>query len=202
MEFGEKDFDRRLTFTFWGVVGTLLLLGLVAAPFYGAWTCIDSRMPIAVFALSAAGLAVGLAILYLAWFSSLNLKVELSDSPREARCWRKNRITRRTSYRCYKLGDDAKVIVQPRRGGGRGYQPYYWPIVITGLPWYYDFWSLAGCKSLEDAASLSRSMAVYLGLRLFDGKVEVPTEGPGIRPWTGPRPEHPGHHDRRRRRKR
>jgi hypothetical protein len=202
MEFGEKDFDRGLTFTFWGVVSTLALLSLVAAPFYAAWDGIDSRMPVAILAFSTAGLAVVSAILYLAWISSFNLKVELSSSPREARCWRKNRLTRRTSYRCYKIPDDAKVIVGTRKGGGRGYQPYYWPIAITGVPWYDDFWHLGDCRTLEDAASLSRSMAVYLGLRLFDGKIEVPTEGPGIRPWTGPQPEHTAHHEHRRRRKR
>lgn len=97
-----------------------------------------------------------------------------------------------------------------RRQGDRPAATRRWQRVQALLLADRNHWSTLILRLLEPrglqeprrSASLSRSIAVYLGLRLFDGKVEVPTEGPGIRPWTGPQPEQHGHHEHRRRRKR
>jgi hypothetical protein len=37
VEFGDEDFDRGPTVTFWGFVGTSLLLGIVAGAFRWSW---------------------------------------------------------------------------------------------------------------------------------------------------------------------
>lgn len=200
MEFGEQSFDKGPTF--WGLVGLLCMLGLATAGFYWPVSWIVRGEEPGLIALSCAGFVVGLALLYPIWLSCFNLKVELSNPPREARCWRRNIFTGRTNCRCYPIREDAKVILKPRGGGGRDRSAYYWPIKLTALPSYYDFWELAGCKTQDDANSVSATVASYLGLRLFSGKIEVPLESLRFRPWTGPKPEHPGHHEHRRRRKR
>jgi hypothetical protein len=202
MEFVEKGFDSRRPFTFQDFVYLAFFLGLAGVSFYWPISMIGSREPTILIALSYLGYVFGICFLGGLWSSYTVEKIELVNSPREARCWRKHLITRRTSYRCYKIRDDAKVVIKTRRGGGRAHTPYYWPIVITGLPRGYDFWGLAGCKTLDDAARLSRSIASYLGIPLFEGKDEIPLDALPDRPWTGPRPEQHGHHEHRRRRKR
>jgi hypothetical protein len=150
---------------------------------------------------------VSLASLWLGWRGSLHLKVELLNSPREARCWRKNIFTRFKTFHRYPIRNDAKVIVDYRGvTGSNDMGERIWPVNIEGLPEYYDFYILGHARDCDDAWAIGRTLASFLGLRFFDSKGdEHPVHDRGARMWYGPRPEadeSPRGRRRRQRRKR
>jgi len=186
------------------VLGVALIwafgFGVVA---FGVWQTVTSwDWGIAVLDILLA--AVSLASLRLAWLGSLHLKVELSNAPREARCWRKNIFTRfKTSHR-YPIRDDAKVIVDYNGvTGSNDMGERIWPVNIEGLPDYYDFYILGHARDCDDAWAIGRTLASFLGLRFFDTKGdEHPVHDRGLKMWTGPRADYDESPRRRRRRQR
>jgi hypothetical protein len=148
-----------------------------------------------------------LASLWLGWRGSLHLKVALSNSPREARCWRQNIFTRFKTFHRYPIRDDAKVIVDyDGATGSNDMGERIWPVNIEGLPEYYDFYILGRGRGYDDAWAIGRTLASFLGLRFFDSKGdEHAVHDRGSKMWYGPRPEadeSPRGRRRRQRRKR
>ena len=143
------------------------------------------------------------AFLWMAWIGSLHLKVELSSSPREARCWRENIFTRLKTFHRYPIRDDAKVIVDYDGAHGDNGGESVWPVNIEGLPKYYDFYILGRGRGYDDAWAIGRTLASFLGLRFFDTKGdEHAVHDRGSKMWYGPRPEVDESPRRRRRQRR
>jgi hypothetical protein len=138
-------------------------LGLFCAPILEV---IDGGWQVSAIVLTVVlCVPVGSIVLWIAWQGSLQLKVELSASPREARCRRRNFFTRIATRHRYPIPDDAKVLIHdkaedsddPRDNGS-------WAVTIQGLPRYYDFWYLGHCKTYGDAVKLARQLASFLDI--------------------------------------
>jgi hypothetical protein len=147
----------------------------------------------------------GMALLcfYGAWINVLHLEVNLSNSPREARCRRKNVLTRLATHHRYRIPDNGKVFIQTSVNGKYGGDSV-WPVRITGLPRYYDFFLLGRCRfnNVNDAYALARTLAGYLGLPMLDhhgATRKIEDDGPYV--WSPPVPDADGHRGRRRRRR-
>lgn len=137
-------------------------------------------------------LAVALMCFYLSWTNLLDVKIELSASPREARCWRKNFLTRLSRERCYRIPDDARVIFGDRVGGWNG-RPVFWPIRITGIPRYYDFFLLGRCRTYDHGFALACKLSSFLGIGLYNRKGTMyPTHDSASSKWHGPPPDDDG----------
>jgi hypothetical protein len=178
---------------FYGVVGGLLYVAIIL---WSGWNFAS------IFALVGfSGMA--LLCLYGAWINVLHLEVDLSNSPREARCRRKNVLTRLATHHRYKIPDNGKVFIQTSVNGKYGGDSV-WPVRITGLPRYYDFFLLGRCRfnNVNDAYALARTLAGYLGLPMLDhhgATRKIEDDGPYV--WSPPVPDADGHRGRRRRRR-
>ena len=186
------------------VLGVALIwafgFGVVA---FGVWQTVTSwDWGIAVLDILLAW--ASFASLWLAWRGSLHLKVALSSSPREARCWRKNIFTRFKTFHRYPIRDNAKVIVDYRGvTGSNDMGERIWPVNVEGLPKYYDFYILGRGRGNDDAWAIGRTLASFLGLRFFDSKGnEHAVHDRGMKMWYGPRPEVDESPRQRRRRRR
>lgn len=164
---------------FYGIGGFALY---VARIFWAGWNF--GSIPSAISA------GVALLFIYISWANLLHLEVDLSNNPREAHCRRKNIITRIATRHRYKIPDSGKVFIQTGVGGK--YQGNtVWPVRITGLPRYYDFFLLGRCRfnNVNDAYALARTLAGYLGLPMLDhhgATRKIEDEGPYV--WYPPRP--------------
>lgn len=174
----------------YAVGGVLIYVGSLA---WSGWNLVSI---VAMVAFS------GLAYIFIsgAWVGSVHLTVDLSNSPREAICRRKNAITRIATRHRYKIPDNGKVFIQTSVAGKYG--GAIWPVRITGLPSYYDFFWLGHCRrdNVNDAYAIARTLAGYLGLPMLDhhgATRKIENEGPYV--WYPPAPD--GHRGRRRRRR-
>jgi hypothetical protein len=178
----------------YGIGGFLLY---VATILWSGWN-VASLLPLIGFS--------GMALLcfYGAWIGVLHLEVDLSNLPREARCRRKNVLTRLATHHRYKISDNGKVFIQTSVNGKYGGDSV-WPVRITGLPRYYDFFLLGRCRfnNVNDAYALARTLAGYLGLSMLDhhgAARKIEDKGPYV--WHPPMPDpndpHRRHHRRRR----
>jgi hypothetical protein len=139
--------------------------------------------------------------IYASWQAMLILEVDLSNNPREARCRRKNVITRLATRHRYKIPDNGKVFIQTGVGG-KYHGNEVWPVRITGLPSYYNFFLLGRCRynKVDDAYAIARTLAGFLGLPMRDHHGATRTiEGDGPYVWYPPEPD--GHRGRKRRRR-
>ena len=183
------------------VLTSIVLCSVGGFAFYVArvfWTGWDLGSILASVGLSA----LALVPIYGAWVGVIQLEVDLSANPREARCRRKNAITRIATRHRYKIPDNGKVFIQT--GVGWKYQGNtVWPVRITGLPRYYDFFLLGRCRynNVNDAYAVARTLAGYLGLPILDhhgATRRIEDEGPYV--WYPPAPD--GHRGPKRRRRR
>jgi hypothetical protein len=147
---------------------------------------------------------MALLCLYGAWINVLHLEVDLSNSPREARCRRKNVLTRLATHHRYKIPGQWQGLHPDRRGRQIPGRHEVWPVRITGLPRYYDFFLLGRCRfnNVNDAYALARTLAGYLGLPMLDhhgATRKIEDDGPYV--WSPPVPDADGHRGRRRRRR-
>ena len=180
---------------FYGIGGFLLY---VAHLF---WTGLDFGSILGTVGFSA----MALIPIYGAWVGVLQLEVDLSNNPREALCRRKNAITRIATHHRYKIPDKGKVFIQTSVGG-KYQSDRFWPVRITGLPRYYDFFLLGRCRynNVKDAYDLACTLAGYLGLPILNQNTidphEVIPKGEGPYVWYPPAPD--GQRGRKRRRRR
>jgi hypothetical protein len=189
----------------WDVIGVILVWAFgCAAATLGVWLTVTDWPSGGIIAVDILVLAPSsLIAFWMGWRGGLHLKVELSSSPREARCCRRNVFTRLKTYHRYSIRDDAKVIFTYKGVGGDENSDPTWPVYIEGLPKYYDFYILGRCRDDDDAWAISRALASFLGIRLADPKGhEYPVYGSGMKMWYGPRPEVDESQRRRRRRQR
>ena len=197
------DFERTCSpgATLWAVPMFLVACAIAGVPVYCAISRFDIG-PILVASLCCLPLA-GLLLLGT-WTMCLSHKVELSSSPRVARCWRKNELTKRSSQHTYSIRDDARVVLGRRHGGSYGSEVFY-SVKITGLPWFCNFYLLGHGRNIDDALGLGCALALFLDLCFVDyrGK-DYPVDSPDMPKWHGPRPdpEDSAQHRRRRRHRR
>ncbi len=179
------------THRFRGALGAIFIWGFafaLAAPFVW-YTVLDWPSGFMIF-LDVVLAPLCLTLVWLAWIGSLHLKVDLSNSPREARCWRKNIFTRIKTFHRYPIRDDAKVIVDRDGAHGDSGGKSVWPVNIEGLPKYYDFYILGRGRGYDDAWAIGRTLASFLGIRFVDSKGdEHAVHDRGSKMWYGPRPE-------------
>jgi hypothetical protein len=140
-------------------VGVAVMSTPVLAVAYGNYTAGGLAVLILL------GIPLGLGALFIGWLLSIEIKVDLSYSPREARCWRRNIFTRIATRHRYPIAEGAKVLIHdktedtddPRDHGS-------WSVTIQGLPRYYDFWYLGHCKTYGEAVKLARQLASFLDI--------------------------------------
>jgi len=174
------------------VIGVILAWAFgCAAATLGVWLTVSDWPSGGIIAVDILVLApFSLIAFWMGWRVSLHLKVELSSSPREARCCRRNVFTRLKTFHRYPIRDDAKVIFTSKGVGGDENSDPIWPVYIEGLPKYYDFYILGRCRDVDDAWALGRALASFLGIRLADPKgCEYSVYGRRTKLWYGPRRE-------------
>jgi hypothetical protein len=132
-----------------------VLLGLGLIVFGGAFIWKFSWVGI----LGSPFVFLGAMALKASWDASLYLEVELSKSPREIRCWRKNVFTGLRSFRRYAIPDNAKIVVDVSQ-----VEDNKWPVVIAGLPSYLDFSAFKGAKRWQDAWAVAYEIAELLDI--------------------------------------
>jgi hypothetical protein len=190
---------------FWSFIpGLVSMLIGGAAIYWPVYMAFDGAPVGSVVLVGAFAIPVAFILLWVGWMTNLDLKVELSNSPREARCTRENILTRISTHHRYKIHDDAKVMVQDSVGGAYGGIPT-WPVLITGLPRYYNFFHLGHCRdgNIDDAYAIARCLAGYLGIRMFDWRgAEHRIDPDSSHEWRPPPQPDESHRGGRRRKRR